>query len=77
MAFDHFGRNLLYLDIRGNSNAFHHPSLIGPDGQLSRGPTRDELVAFYCSSKTLKLEAAEKDPYSFVYAQYGGRWLMD
>jgi hypothetical protein len=34
---------------------------------LSREPTRDELVAFYKSSKTLKLEAAEKDPYSFVY----------
>ncbi len=40
---------------------------------LSKDPIRDELVSFYLRSKTLKLEAAEKDPYSFVY----GDWLDD
>jgi len=31
--------------------------------------TEEELVDFYHRSKTLAFEAAEKDPYSFLYAQ--------
>lgn len=34
---------------------------------LSKNPSVDELVSFYHHSKTLKLEAAELDPYSFVF----------
>ncbi|MCP4298658.1 MAG: hypothetical protein GY786_23975, partial [Proteobacteria bacterium] len=36
---------------------------------LSQDPTKDELVAFYHRCKTLKLEAVEKDPYSFVFSK--------
>jgi hypothetical protein len=36
---------------------------------LAQCPTTDELVEFYRRSKTLRLEAAEKDPYSFVYSK--------
>jgi len=36
---------------------------------LAREPTIEELVDFYRSPKTLAFEAAEKDPYSFLYAQ--------
>ncbi|NIM15188.1 MAG: hypothetical protein GTO45_24755 [Candidatus Aminicenantes bacterium] len=34
---------------------------------LSQNPTKEELVAFYHKSKTIKLEVVEKDPYSFVF----------
>lgn len=34
---------------------------------LSKNPSVAELVSFYRNSKTLKLEAAELDPYSFVF----------
>lgn len=34
---------------------------------LSREPTKDELVEFYFKNTTLRLEAAEIDPYSFVF----------
>jgi hypothetical protein len=34
---------------------------------LSRGPTPQEIVAFYRTCSTLRLEAAESDPYSFIY----------
>jgi hypothetical protein len=34
---------------------------------LAQEPTIEELVEFYRSSKILAFEAAEKDPYSFVY----------
>lgn len=36
---------------------------------LSQDPTKEELVSFYRNSKTLKIESAETDPYSFVYDQ--------
>ena len=34
---------------------------------LSQDPSKEELVSFYRESATLRLEAAEKDPYSFVF----------
>ncbi len=34
---------------------------------LSQKPTKDELVAFYQNSKTLRIDQVEKDPYSFVF----------
>ncbi len=34
---------------------------------LSQNPTPEEIVAFYETSDTLRLEAAESDPYSFVF----------
>jgi hypothetical protein len=34
---------------------------------LSQNPTKDELVAFYKNSKTLRIEEVEKDPHSFVF----------
>ena len=36
---------------------------------LSQNPTKDELVKFYKNSKTLRIEQAEKDPYSFVFTK--------
>lgn len=36
---------------------------------LSQNPTRKALVAFYRNSKALRIEAAERDPYSFVYSK--------
>ena len=38
---------------------------------MSREPTKEELVTFYRGSTTIKLEGAEKDPYSFVYIVNG------
>ncbi|KAA3654380.1 MAG: hypothetical protein DWQ10_17835 [Calditrichaeota bacterium] len=34
---------------------------------LINDPTKQELIEFYNRSKIIKLEAAKKDPYSFVY----------
>ena len=34
---------------------------------LERDPTREQLVTFYRSSRTLRAEGAEADPYSFVF----------
>jgi nicotinic acid phosphoribosyltransferase len=34
---------------------------------LSQDPTKEELIAFYQESTALRLEAAEKDPYSLVF----------
>lgn len=34
---------------------------------LAQNPTKDDLVNFYNKSKTLQLESAETDPYSFVF----------
>ncbi len=34
---------------------------------LSQNLTKEDLVAYYQNSKTLKLEVVEKDPYSFVF----------
>lgn len=36
---------------------------------LALNPTKDELVTFYRNSKTLQIEEAEKDPYSFVFRE--------
>jgi hypothetical protein len=34
---------------------------------LSKQPTKDDLVALYLSSQTMRIESAENDRYSFVY----------
>jgi hypothetical protein len=34
---------------------------------LSKEPTFEELIEFYLASATLRFEAAEKDPYSFIF----------
>ncbi len=36
---------------------------------MAQAPTMDELKEFYYKSNTLRLEAAEKDPYSFVFSK--------
>jgi hypothetical protein len=36
---------------------------------LSEEPTRDHLVAFYHKSRTIRSASAEKDPYSFLFAE--------
>jgi hypothetical protein len=36
-------------------------------GLLAVNPSREELTAFYLDSETLRIDSAEKDPYSFVY----------
>ena len=39
---------------------------------LSQNPTKEELITFYKESTTLRIEAAEKDPYSFVFNTSSG-----
>ena len=39
----------------------------GPD--FERDPGKIELVTFYRESKTLRLEGAERDVYSFVFGE--------
>ncbi len=36
---------------------------------LSKEPAKDELVAFYRNSKTLRIKSVEKDPYCFLFGK--------
>ena len=61
--------NVKFKDlVEDTANEYDDDTLDALADLLSKNPTKEELVRFYHKSKTLKVGAAEKDPYSFVYS---------